>query len=69
MPGDAGRGSREDNALPVAPSMAPTLERMDDEEEGPGKIRAPRDAEPVDRHTIYIAALAIGMESMGVIEG
>ena len=60
MPGDAGRGSRGENALPVAPSLSPTLERMD-EESAPAEFRAPREAEPVDRHTILIAALAIAI--------
>src|SRR5689334_4266012 len=58
MPADAGRGSRGENALPLAPSLAPTLDRID-EAAATGEFRAPRERDPVDRHTIVIAGLAI----------
>ena len=60
MQADAGRGSRRENALPVAPSLAPALDRID----GDGTraaFRAPREREPVDRHTILISVLAIAI--------
>ena len=51
---DLGRAAPDAGALPVAPSLAPTLER-----EAINAVRPPRDYEPVDRRVVGVSALAV----------
>src|SRR6185503_8996097 len=46
-------GAPDAGALPVAPSLAPALARVD--------VRAPADYEPVDRRTVGLAGAAVAL--------
>ncbi|MFN2635680.1 MAG: chloride channel protein [Gemmatimonadaceae bacterium] len=57
MNADLGHGSRKEGVLPLAPDLAPAMER--ENESAIPLVRAPREYEVVDRRTVFIAGLAL----------
>ena len=63
---DLGHGARDEGSLPVAPSLAPAIDAVD--EAALVEPSTPLDYEPVDRRTIAITALALAIGlAVGVV--